>query len=223
MVVGEELGVPLEQIQIENADTATTQFATPSGGSKTVPSDSPAVRAAALAVKGRLLDMASVQLGRPVADLSLRGGEVVSASAPETRVAVPALEGLQRQGVVVGVGYRGPNPEGMVITPFAAHFAEVEVDTGTGEVRLVRLLAAQDSGRPLNRLTYDNQVRGGVIMGIGFGMTEERVLDRQTGKMVNANWHDYKIPTALDVPSELAVVAVDPRDTTCNTTGRKEG
>jgi CO/xanthine dehydrogenase Mo-binding subunit len=221
MVVSEELGVPLEQIQIENADTATTQFATPSGGSKTVPSDSPAVRAAAAAVKERLLGMAAEQLGRPVADLNLRGGEVVSASEPDKKAAVPALEGLQRQGVVVGVGYRGPNPEGKIIDPFAAHFAEVEVNIGTGEVRIVRLVAAQDSGRPLNRLTYDSQVFGGMAMGVGFGMTEERVIDRQTGKMVNPNWHDYRIPTALDVPVEQSVVAIDPHDTECNTTGAK--
>lgn len=58
-------------------------------------------------------------------------------------------------------------------------------------------------------------------MGIGLARTEERVLDRQTGKMVNANWHDYKIPTALDVPVDQKVVAVDPGDTECNATGAK--
>jgi xanthine dehydrogenase YagR molybdenum-binding subunit len=59
-------------------------------------------------------------------------------------------------------------------------------------------------------------------MGIGYALTEQRVLDRgQTGKMVNANFHDYKIPTALDVPADMSSVVVDLNDTECNTTGAK--
>ena len=86
---------------------------------------------------------------------------------------------------------------------------------------MVRLVAAHDSGRVMNRLTYENQVFGGMTMGIGFGLTEMRRLDRQTGKMVNANWHAYKIPTALDVPIDQTCVPIDPRDAECNTTGAK--
>jgi hypothetical protein len=83
----------------------------------------------------------------------------------------------------------------------------VEANTKTGEVKILRFLSANDSGRVMNRLTYDNQVIGGITMGIGLAMTEARILDRkQTGKMVNRNWHDYKIPTALDVPAEVQSV-----------------
>ncbi len=116
----------------------------------------------------------------------------------------------QRQGVVVGIGYRGPNPEGNVDLAVRGPVREVEVDTRTGEVRLLRFLGAHDTGRVMNRLTYDNQVFGGITMGIGLGLTEERVLDRQTGKMVNPNWHDYKIPTMMDVPLEHDVRADRP-------------
>jgi xanthine dehydrogenase YagR molybdenum-binding subunit len=222
MIVAEELGVPLDRISIEHADTGTTQFATPSGGSKTVPTESPAGRAAALEVKRQILELAAEQVKTPVDDLRLEEGAVVSAKDPATKVLIAQITGLQRRGLIVGVGYRGPNPAGMVINPFAAHFAEVEVNVRTGEVKIVRYLAAQDSGRVMNRLTYDNQVIGGITMGIGFGLTEERVLDRaQTGKMVNANWHDYKIPTALDVPAAPTIIAIDPHDTKCNTTGAK--
>jgi xanthine dehydrogenase YagR molybdenum-binding subunit len=74
----------------------------------------------------------------------------------------------------------------------------------------------------MNRLTYDNQVLGGITMGVGLALTEGRVLDRaRTGKMVNANFHDYMIPTAMDVPPDQTVVAIDPHDTVCNTTGAK--
>lgn len=220
-VVAEELGVPLEKIQIEHADTGTTQYSGPSGGSKTVPSDMPAARAAAIEVRTRLLKGAAEEMKLPVEELALAGGEVVSTKDPAKKLAVTAVSLLQRQQVLVGVGTRGPNVEGKVISMFATHFAEVEVNTRTGEVTVTRLLAAQDSARVMNRLTFECQVQGGLVMGLGLGRTEERVLDRQTGKMCNANWHDYKIPTALDVPAEQKVHSVDLVDTECNTVGAK--
>jgi xanthine dehydrogenase YagR molybdenum-binding subunit len=122
----------------------------------------------------------------------------------------------------VGVGYRGPNPEGKVVNPFAAQFCEVEVNMKTGEVRIVRFLAAHESGRVMDRLTFDNQVFGGITMGIGFAMTEARILDKnQSGKMVNKNWHEYKVPTALDVPADMVSLPVEIVDTEANTTGAK--
>ena len=135
------------------------------------------------------------------AELAYRGREIVSRQDSSKRIAVKDLDALKRQGVVVGIGYRGPNPKNKTTHPFAAQFCEVEVNTQTGEMKILRFLAAQDSGRVMNRLTYDNQVIGGITMGIGLATTEVRILDAgQTGKMVNRNWHDYKLPTALDVP-----------------------
>ena len=221
MIVAEELGVSVERIQIEHADTATTQYATSSGGSKTVPSDSPAVRAAAFAVKKELLQMAANELEMEEVDLELRDLAISSRSNPEKKVEVTDLEKLGRQGVVMGTGYREPNPENKVTWPYSAQFCEVEVNTRTGEVRVLRFLGAHDSGRVLNRLTYDNQVFGGIAMGIGFGMTEERVLDSQTGKMANANFHDYQIPTMMDVALSHESTPIDIPDTEFNTTGTK--
>ncbi|MCP4664554.1 MAG: xanthine dehydrogenase family protein molybdopterin-binding subunit [bacterium] len=222
MVVAEELGVAVDRIQIEHADTGTTQWASASGGSKTVPTDSPAVRAAAVDCRDQLLAMAAEQLEVPASELTLKNGEVISTKNPEIRAAVGDVEAFEDARIIVGIGYRGPNPEGKATCPFGAQFCEVEVNTRTGEVRVVRFLGAHDSGRVMNRKTYDNQVYGGIAMGIGFATTERRVLDRnQTGKMVNDNWHDYKIPTAMDVPAEIVSVAIDPGDTECNTTGAK--
>jgi xanthine dehydrogenase YagR molybdenum-binding subunit len=180
------------------------------------------VREAAYKVKKQLIEFAAEQLEVDVDELELIGGEVVSHADPTKKLAVSEIEGLQRRGNIVGVGYRGPNPEGKVVNPFAAQFCEVEVNTRTGEIAILRFLGAHESGRVLNRLTYDNQVFGGIAMGIGFAMTEERVLDgSQTGKMVNLNFHDYKIPTALDVPTDMASLPIDLGDHECNTTGAK--
>jgi xanthine dehydrogenase YagR molybdenum-binding subunit len=220
MVVAEELGVPIERIEVVNADTGTTQYSGASGASKTVMVDSPAVRAAALEVKSKLLAMAAGQLKVPAENLTIKNGEI-SGPGGVPKVAVSALPEMQAQQVIVGVGIRGPNPTDKSIRPFAAHFAEVEVNVRTGEVRVVRMLAAQDSGRVMNLLTYRNQVFGGLTMGIGFAMTERRVLDSQTGKMVNDNWHDYKIATAKDVPADLTCLPIDLHDHECDTTSTK--
>ena len=221
MVVAEELGVPLERIEVEHADTATTKYAPSSGGSQTVLVNSPAVRAAALEVKRQLLEIAAKQLEKPVAGLAVSGGAVVVAGEGGARVPFAELKGLGERQMLLGVGTRHPHPEGKVALPFAVQFAEVEVDTRTGAVRVVRFLAAQDSGRVMNRFTFDNQTFGGAIQGMGFALSEERVLDRQTGKMVNANWHDYKVPTMLDTPAEPVSLPIDPHDTECNTVGAK--
>jgi xanthine dehydrogenase YagR molybdenum-binding subunit len=220
-VVAEELKVPVTAIQIEHADTGTTQYATGSGGSKTVPTESPAVRDAALDVRRQLLAFAAEELEVPVAELAMEENDVVSTVDPEKKVAISGLSGLRRRGLIVGVGYRGDNPEGKAICPFGAQFCEVEVNMRTGELRILRFLGAHDSGRVMNRLTYDNQVFGGITMGIGLATMEKRTLDQQTGKMVNRNWHDYKIPTALDVPADLESVPIDPGDREANTTGAK--
>jgi CO/xanthine dehydrogenase Mo-binding subunit len=222
MVIAEELGVQPDRLQIEHADTGTTQYATPSGGSKTVPTESPAVRAAALSVKQQLFYLAAEDLKTSSSDLALTGDEIISLSDPSKKIRVTAVTALKKRGVIVGLGYRGRNPEGKVVNPFAAQFCEVEVNTKTGKVRIVRFLAVQDSGRVMDRLTFDNQTFGGITMGIGFALTEGRILDgHQTGKLVNKNLHDYKIPTMLDVPMDMIALPIDRPDPEANLTGAK--
>ena len=222
MVISEELGVKPEVIQIEYADTGTTQYATPSGGSKTVPTESPAVRAAAVHIKQQLLALAAEDLKTDATYLALSGDAVITRKDPSQKLKIKDIAGLKKRGLIVGVGYRGPNPDGKVVNPFAAQFCEVEVNTLTGEITVLRFLGAHDSGRVMNRLTFDCQVCGGITMGIGFGLTEERILDRdQTGKMVNRNWHDYKIPTAMDVPADMISLPIETNDKEANTTGAK--
>ncbi len=222
MVVAEELGLELDKIQIENADTGTTQFATRSGGSKTIPTESPAVRAAAVEIKRQLLDMAAQDLKTDAAKLVIKDGMVFSSEDSAKKKKLTEISGFKNRRVLLGIGYRGPNPSGKTVIPFTAQFCEVKVNTKTGEMEIARFVAAHDSGRVMNRLTFENQVIGGVTMGIGLGATEGRILDRnQTGKLCNRNWHDYKLPTALDVPLNIESTPVDRPDSQANTTGAK--
>ena len=86
--------------------------------------------------------------------------------------------------------------------------AEVEVDTETGFVRVKRIVCVQDCGLVVNRLACMSQINGGIIMGIGFALYEERILDNQTGVVLNPNFETYKLPGAADVP-ELDVIIQD--------------
>ncbi len=221
MAAAEELGLPLESIRIINADTATTPYASSSGGSMTLASLVPAVRRGAWLVKRRILDWAAEALGVPADDVEIRKESVASKLNPDKKRTLEQL--FRSKGVmdVIAIGNREPNPANKVVMPFSAQFAEVEVNTRTGSVRVVRLVAADDSGRPVNLKTYENQVYGGVIQGLGYGLTEKRVMDRRTGKMCNPNLHDYKVPGALDVPVSLDVVPIDLRDNECNNVGSK--
>ncbi|MDW7772173.1 MAG: xanthine dehydrogenase family protein molybdopterin-binding subunit [Desulfobulbaceae bacterium] len=222
MVAAEELGVHPSVIQIEHADTATTQFATPSGGSKTVPTEAPTVRNAAIALKRELMAMAAEDLQVNEEELVYIGDEIIWTGDEKIKLKITEVSKLHKRGVVIGVGYRDPNPVDKVVNPFAAHFCELEVNTLSGEIKILRFLGAHDSGRVMNRLTYDNQVYGGIVMGIGFGLTEFRQLDeKQTGRLCNKNWHDYKLPTALDVPMEMTSLPVEIDDPESNNTGAK--
>jgi xanthine dehydrogenase YagR molybdenum-binding subunit len=221
MVAAEELGVPLENIRIENADTAVTPYAQSSGGSMTLPGLIPAVRRGAWLVKRQLLGWGAEALSVAVEDLEIRGNSVVSRSNPDKKKTIEELARSHGVMDVIAIGNRDPNPPDKATMPFSAHFAEVEVNTKTGEVKVVRLVGANESGRVINLKTFNNQVYGGMTMGLGFALTEKRVLDPQTGKMCNLNLHDYKVPTALDVPVDHQVVAIDPKDTECNIVGCK--
>jgi xanthine dehydrogenase YagR molybdenum-binding subunit len=87
-------------------------------------------------------------------------------------------------------------------------FVEVEVDTETGRVRPIKVVAVHDCGLVVNRLLTESQINGGVIGSIGFALTEERVLDRNTARMVNTHLTDYKVPGTMEIP-EIQVILTD--------------
>jgi CO/xanthine dehydrogenase Mo-binding subunit len=221
MVAAEELGVPLENIRIINADTAITPYASSSGGSMTLASLVPAVRRGAWLAKRQILDWAAEALGIPADDLQIQNNAVVSRSSPDKKRTLEQL--FRSKGVmdVIAIGNREQNPANKVIMPFSAQFAEVEVNTRTGAVKVLRLVSADDSGRPVSLKTYENQVYGGMMQCLGYGLLEKRVMDRRTGKMCNPNLIDYKAPGALDVPVDQEVVPVDLKDNECNNVGSK--
>jgi CO/xanthine dehydrogenase Mo-binding subunit len=94
---------------------------------------------------------------------------------------------------------------------FAAQIAEVEVDTETGEVEVLKIVAVHDCGTAINPLLTEGQVEGGVGMGLGFGMMEEMVLKQ--GRVMNPQFTDYVLPTALDTPNIVTRLVERPEPT----------
>jgi CO/xanthine dehydrogenase Mo-binding subunit len=91
---------------------------------------------------------------------------------------------------------------------FFCHAAEVEVDPGTGQVTVLRYVAAHDVGFAVNPALAAGQIHGGVVQGIGMGLMEEIVY--RDGHVVNNNWTDYKLPTIADVPEIEAILVQHP-------------
>jgi CO/xanthine dehydrogenase Mo-binding subunit len=219
-IAAEELGLPIERVVLHLGDTASGPYAPVSSGSATQATIGPAVRAAAADARTQLLRVAAELLEAAAADLSIREGRISVAGVPDR--SITAEEVMQRIAphMILGRGARGPNPEDRSIRTFGVQCVEVEVDTETAELTLLRVAASHDCGRIINPTLVESQVIGGVTQGIGFALTEERVVDAGSGVVLNANLEDYKLPTVADVPP-IEHAHPDLPDPVANPTGAK--
>jgi xanthine dehydrogenase YagR molybdenum-binding subunit len=218
-VAAEELGVPLESIRFRLGDTQKGPFGPASWGSITTPSVGPAVRMAAADARKQLLEIASYFMETPAASLQLVDGWIITEGRQQGRKALSEILDEIGDYMITGKGYRGPNPTEPIRT-WGAQIAEVEVNVETGQVRVLRLAAAHDVGRVINPKGLASQFYGGIFQGMGFGLTEERLVDKATGRVLNASLDEYKIPTIADVP-EMIVEAIGKADTLANHIGSK--
>ena len=177
LIAAEELGVPLEKIDVIWGDTARCPYSVGESGSRTTTHTGWAVIEAAKDLK------------RQIAEKGLPQANAILTAAANTN---PSLSGVARFS-------------------FVAHFAEVEVDTELGHVRLTKYVAAHDSGRVVNPLTAESQVKGGVTMGIGMALHEELLYDRASGLALNTGYYGARIMTHRDTP-EVDVVWVQTED-----------
>jgi CO/xanthine dehydrogenase Mo-binding subunit len=219
-VAAEELTIPMERIRLHLGDTATGPYAPPSAGSATQATIGPAVRAAAADAKRQLLEAAADVLEAAPDRLRIERGEIFVADQPRRRIAYDEVTERIAPHMIQGQGARGPNPEGKSVRTFGAQMVEVEVDVETGEVTVLRVVAAHDCGRVVNATMVESQIVGGVTQGIGFALSEERVVDHRLGVVLNANLEEYKLPTVADVP-EIRAMAADVPDPEANPTGAK--
>ena len=218
-VAAEALGAPLSDVRVVLGDTERTPYTGNSWGSMTVPSVAPAVRMAAEDCRNQLLEAAAGILDAPQSKLEVTDGVISIRGRGESTTYAKVGEALG-DVMIVGRGSRGPNPDGKAVQAFGAQFVEVEVDEETGIVRVVRIVAAHDSGRILNPTLAESQLEGGIIQGIGYALFEERVLDVTLGVPLNPTMHDYKVPTLVDIP-RIDAFCVAGSDPAANHTGAK--
>ena len=197
-IAAEELGLPVDRVEVSLGDTARGPYATVSAGSATIPSMGPAVRSAAADAARQILEIAAQRYDREERLLSLKDGRIVCSDGGSWPL--EEVTCMLESGQILGKGSRGPNPTGMRILTFGVQVAEVAVDIETGEVRVDRIAAIHDVGRVINPLGASSQVEGGIIQGLGHTLSEERLLDPATGTILTQTLDAYKLPTIADVP-----------------------
>jgi xanthine dehydrogenase YagR molybdenum-binding subunit len=217
-IAAEELGIPVEHVQVSLGDSARGPFASISAGSSTIPSMGPAVRAAAADAKRQLIEIAAQRYHLEERVLDIKGGRIVSADGGAWDLT--EITGLLEDGQILGKGARGPNPTGMRVLTFGVQVAEVAVDVETGEVRVDKIVAIHDVGRVINSLGASSQVEGGIIQGLGHTLSEERLVDSKTGRVLTQTLDTYKMPTIADVP-EIVTDLVDVPDPHLTNLGSK--
>jgi xanthine dehydrogenase molybdenum-binding subunit len=212
-IAAEALGGRLDEISVTLADTATTPWGTTTAASRSTQETGGAVKKAAEEMRGRLLELASGIMGVPVGGLNARDGFVFTKDARKNGLSFgeilshPDVFHAGDNVIVTKTTYGVPT----FIPPYGTAFAEVEVDTETGEVRVLKMVAASDVGRAINPKSVEGQLEGGMQMGIGYALTEELRLHPETGAPLNNNFLDYKLLRAADMP-EMDVIIVEPVD-----------
>jgi CO/xanthine dehydrogenase Mo-binding subunit len=218
-VAAEELGLPMDRVALHLGDTANGPYAPVSAGSATQATVGPAVRAAAAEAKRQLLQAAATYLEVEEKRLRVREGQILI-DGEDRAVPVEEITGRIAPHMIQGHGARGPNPPDKSVRTFGAQCVEVEVDVETGEVTVLRVVASHDCGRIINPTMVDSQVVGAITQGLGFALTEERVVDARSGVVLNANLEEYKVPTVADVPP-ITHSQVNLPDPEANPTGAK--
>jgi len=133
--------------------------------------------------------------------LESKNGMIYVKSQPSRSISVKkACEGIPEGQPITGTGSRAPNPPERMYAVFGAQTVELEVDTETGNVTILKLVAAQEFGKPINPKLCVSQVYGGIEFGLGFALMEEGMYDPKTGILLTGNLSDYRMPTALDFP-----------------------
>jgi CO/xanthine dehydrogenase Mo-binding subunit len=217
-IAAEELGLPLDCVEVQVGDSSRGPYASISGGSSTLPSMGPAVRAAAADAAGQLLELAAQRYDLEQRVLSLRDGRIVSSDGGSW--AIEEITEILEDGQLLGKGARGPNPAGMRVLTFGVQVAEVAVDVETGEVVVERIYACHDVGRIINPLGARSQVEGGIIQALGHTFSEVRLDDPNRGTILTRTLDAYKLPTIADVP-EIVCEFVDEPDTHLTNLGSK--
>ena len=200
-VVAEELSLPLERIAYQVWDTDKVPFDTGIGGSRGTRVGTLAAYEAVEAAKQSLYALASELLNWPIDSLSISGDAVVrkDTGASHSWASLIELNGE----AIIGTSHI-EDRETAPVTSFTCQIAEVSVDKETGQIKLLKITSAHDTGKIINPMGHQGQINGGIQHGIGYGMMEELAIE--DGRVTTLSFADYKIPTSADMPELRTVI-----------------
>jgi CO/xanthine dehydrogenase Mo-binding subunit len=215
-IAGHELGVPPQEVRVIASDTHRTPESGSSSATRQTVFTGNAVRQAASELAWQVRDIAANYTGLHWDELALH--DKMIAGRQEANVCMPLAQALRlgrERGYSLSARsvYKprtsppdeaGRSPRAFLTYMFASHAAEVLVDIETGEVKVVRVVAAHDVGRAINPQQVEGQIEGGVVQGLGMALMEEVVSEQ--GRMLNASFTDYIIPTCVDAPAIEALI-----------------
>jgi len=204
-IAAEALGTGASMMTVYSSDTDLTPFDVGAYASSTTYLSGEAVAKAARQAREQIVAVASKMLSTPADEIEIIDGECIGAEGRKVTFSDIAKHSLyvadqhQIQGVGSHITHKSP-------PPFSAHFAEVEVDTETGVVRVVKYVGAVDCGTAVNPQMAEGQNDGAMLNGISYALTEEFIYDKR-GRLLNDNFNYYKIFTTADLP-ELVTILV---------------
>jgi carbon-monoxide dehydrogenase large subunit len=204
-IAADALGIPLEAVTIVGGDTAAIPFGVGTFASRSAVNAGSSIHEASGRVKDKLVAAAAALLEAAPADVEVTDGMVTVRGAPASAIpiakviqaAIPtfAKPGIASPDFEATVYHHQPT----VTYTSATHVAVVDVDTGTGAVKLLRYLVAHDCGTIINPVIVEGQIHGGVAQGVGGGLLEEMVYDEQA-QLLTGTFMDYLVPTAMELP-----------------------
>jgi carbon-monoxide dehydrogenase large subunit len=217
-IAADELGVPIEDVEVLHGDTAVSPLGMDTYGSRSAAVGGTALYLAAQKIKEKARRLAAHELEAAEEDVEFRDGKFQVRGAPERAKTLPDLafsswtahnlpEGME-PGLEATYVFDPPN----FTFPFGAHICTVEVDTETGETRVVKYVAVDDVGNVINPMIVEGQVHGGLAFGIAEALYEEALYDEQAN-LVSSSMHSYRIPSAAELPSFVTDRTVTPSTT----------
>lgn len=219
-IAGEVLGVPMDSIKIIDNDTDIIPYDLGSWGSRTTFINGLAVKAAAEQARAELLDIASLMFNLPAEELTIQAGKIgpVEQWGQAVTIADVTHYAVSRVGTIISGKGRYFDPEAALFARgegshnfpnlvFGCQIAEVEVDTETGLVKVLNIVAAHDVGKAINPRAVEGQLEGGIVQGIGYALTEG--IMEQDGRTLNPSFLDYKILSSPDIPNMDIIIVED--------------
>ena len=212
-IAAEELGIYPEDVHIVTGETDKTLFDLGSHASRSTYVTGNAVLEASKRAKKQLLERAAKMLEVSPEELEVGDRRVYVRSAPEKEISVTEVVRSAMwdlKGECLNIAGESSFASRWTSPPTAAYFAEVEVDTETGEVKVLKFLTALDCGTAINPMTVEGQCEGGIQQGIGYALTEDFVVNRETGVLESDNFTTYKMLGTLDMPETEVIIINKP-------------